>query len=343
MRTANQTNRRRSTTTDRRPKFRYLVFIFLVLLTFFSCNPSDPISNLATAATFSKARETALAGQTQKFTATAGMGQIHLTSAKGVAITLNGNKLIKNGLPVTGAISIEFIELFDKGSMLTTNKPTMGMMPNGDRNVLISGGEFYIKATQNGVALATVENIQLTIPTALTNGADQEMTLWTGNLDELGNLIWIEGAAIDLDGSGIFKQGELVVDQNNYNVSIPGFGWTNVDKFYSDSRPKTTILVGAPEGYSNTNSAIYLSYDGEGSNALAQLDTYTTEGLFSEHYGQIPIGLACHIIFVTEENGHWKYAIKAVTIQANAVYQFTASETTTGSEAQLVAAINAIQ
>jgi hypothetical protein len=33
--------------------------------------------------------------------------------------------------------------------------------------------------------------------------------------------------------------------------------------------------VGAPEGYDNTNSAIYLSYDGEGTNALAKLDTFT--------------------------------------------------------------------
>jgi hypothetical protein len=40
--------------------------------------------------------------------------------------------------------------------------------------------------------------------------------------------------------------------------------------------------VGAPEGYDNTNSAIYLSYDGEGTNALAKLDTFTA-GLFSEH------------------------------------------------------------
>jgi hypothetical protein len=67
--------------------------------------------------------------------------------------------------------------------------------------------------------------------------------------------------------------------------------------------------VGAPEGYDNTNSAIYLSYDGEGTNALAKLDTFTA-GLFSEHYGQ-PLGLACHIIFVTEENGQWKYAIRS--------------------------------
>jgi hypothetical protein len=65
--------------------------------------------------------------------------------------------------------------------------------------------------------------------------------------------------------------------------------------------------------------------------------------LFSEHYGQIPVGLACHIIFATEDNGNWRYAIKGVTTTANTTYTFTQAETTVGTEAQLVAAINAIQ
>jgi hypothetical protein len=223
--------------------------------------------------------------------------------------------------------------------MLVTNKPTMGIMPDGKRNLLISGGEFFIKATQNGKELATTCNISLQVPTSLTDGVDTAMTLWKGIIDDEGNLAWED--ARKADGTG--GKGGVEAGQNSYYVSFGNFGWTNVDKFYSDPRPKTTILVDAPEGYDNTNSAIYLSYDGEGNNALAKLDTYTAEGLFSEHYGQIPVGLACHIIFATEDNGNWRYAIKAVTIQANDIFTFTLAETTVGTEAQLVAAINAIQ
>ena len=92
-----------------------------------------------------------------------------------------------------------------------------------------------------------------------------------------------------------------------------------------------------------SDSQVNKSKQDFGTNALAKLDTYTATGLFSEHYGQIPVGLACHIIFATEENGQWRYAIKGVTIAANQTYTFTLAETTVGSEAQLVAAINAIQ
>jgi hypothetical protein len=314
--------------------------LFLAAIALTSCNNDAPEATPASAAEFAAVRKAALEAQTQSFTATAGNGLITLTSAKGVTITLNGNCLTKDGNPATGAIDIEFVELFDKGNMLVTNKPTMGIMPDGKRSLLISGGEFFIKATQNGKELATSCNINLVVPTNLTDGTDNAMTLWNGIIDDEGNLAWEDAREGDGANGG---KGGVEAGQNSYYVSFGNFGWTNVDRFYSDPRPKTTILVAAPEGYDNTNSAIYLSYDGEGTNALAKLDTYTAEGLFSEHYGLIPIGLACHVIFATEDNGLWRYAIKAVTVQANDVYTFSMGETTLGTEAQLVAAINAIQ
>lgn len=323
--------------------FKKIGLLFLALATFASCDDTDGDSDKVTppsATEFATIRDNALAGKTQHFTATAGTGAITLTSAKGVKININGNCLTKAGNAVTGAIDIEYVELFDKGDMLVTNKPTMGLMPDGKKNLLISGGEFFIKATQGGQELATTCTINLVVPTNLTGGLDNEMTLWIGNIDEDDNLVWREAKG---DGDGAGGKGGVQGEANNYYVTFGNFGWANVDKFYNDPRPKTTILVDAPEGYDNDNCSIYLSYDGEGQNALAKLDTYTAAGLFSEHYGQIPVGLACHIIFATEDNGQWRYAIKGVTTTADTVYTFTLAETTVGSEAQLVAAINAIQ
>ena len=324
--------------------FKKIGLLFLALATFVSCDDSDGESNNNTtppnAAAFKGITEKGIKKNTQNFTITAGNGVVTFTSAKGVKVNINGDCLTKNGVAVTGEVKIEYIELFDKGNMLITNKPTMGITPDGKKNLLISGGEFFIKATQGGVALETSCSMNMMVPTALTDGLDTAMTLWNGLIDDTGELAWREAKA-GADGNG--GKGGVQGEGNNYYVTFGNFGWTNVDRFYSDPRPKTTILVDAPEGYDNTNSAVYLSYDGEGQNALAKLDTYTAEGLFSEHYGQIPIGLACHIIFATEDNGNWRYAIKGVTTTANAVYTFTLAETTVATEAQLVAAINAIQ
>ncbi|MHC0439802.1 hypothetical protein [Flavobacterium sp. 3-210] len=320
-----------------------LLFLLLISFSFVSCDNSDGDDikiTPPTSAAFKSISEKGVKGNTQKFTATAGSGMITITSAKGVKLNINGNCLTKNGNAVTGQIDIEYIELFDKGNMLITNKPTMGITADGKKNLLISGGEFFIKATQGGVELQTSCSMSMIVPTALTDGLDNTMTLWTGVINDAGELAWREAKA---GADGANGKGGVQGEGNNYYVTFGNFGWTNVDRFYSDPRPKTTILADAPEGYDNNNSAIYLSYDGEGNNALAKLDTYTAAGLFSEHYGQIPIGLKCHVIFVTEDNGQWRYAIKAVTVAANDIYTFTLAETIVGTEAQLVAAINAIQ
>ena len=316
--------------------------LFALTLSFMSCDSNDDndaANTPPTAQEFNAIRQIALDNLTQNFQIDAANGTTTLTSEKGVEIDINSNCLTLNGNPVTGLIDIEYVEIFDGGEMLVTNKTTMGALPNGDMAMLISGGAFYINATQNGQQLVLGCGMNLKIPANLT-APDPNMILWDGTINAAGDLIWEEQDGNTAGQNGVFLEGTGITPI--YYAFFNSFGWTNVDRFYNHSGPKTQILAGVPAGYNYENSAVYLHYDGEG-NALAKLDRYdeATE-LFTEHYGQIPVGLACHIIFASEENGQWRYAIKSVTISDNAVYSFTMSETIVGSEAQITAAINAL-
>lgn len=314
---------------------RILGIVFMTALITTSCETSDDndIIIRPSAEDFNALKDTALENLTQNFTFNADDGSINLTSEKGVQIHINASCLTLNGNAVSGNVDLEFVELFDKGNMLTTNKSTMGALPNGDKAMLVSGGEFYVNATQNGEVLETSCGFQMMIPVDLTGGADNDMTLWKGEIDAIGNIVWNGGE----DNTA---QGRLFVEGNEYVGFFQSFGWSNVDRFYNDPRPKTTILVAVPNGYNNTNSAVYISYDGEDT-GLANLDTYDAgTGLFSEHYGQIPIGLECHIIFATEEGDNWKYAIKAVTISENDIITFTDGNTAVATEEELTVIIN---
>ncbi|WP_340201533.1 hypothetical protein [Ascidiimonas sp. W6] len=312
---------------------------FLTAFMFTSCTTNDDVDvqffDGPSPQAFKDLKDAALENNTQNFQFEANGSNINLTSDNGVQININTNCLTLNGDVVSGTVDLEYVELFEKGNMLSTNKPTMGILPNGDKALLISGGEFFMEATQNGVALETNCNIQLIIPSDLTGGTDPAMTLWEGQIDENDNLAWREEDAAAGQG-GVFGEG------GQYYAFFQSFGWSNVDRFYNDPRPKTTILVGVPDGFDNQNSNVYLSYDGE-ETGLANLDTYDAgTGLFSEHYGQVPVGLECHIIFATEDNGNWRYAIKAVTIAANDVFTFTLGETTIATEAELTTIINGL-
>ena len=319
-----------------------LVMLFALTLTVMSCDTNDDNAVTNTPPTvqeFNAIRQIALDNLTQNFQIDAANGTTTLTSEKGVEIDINANCLTLNGNPVTGLIDIEYVEIFDGGEMLVTNKTTMGALPNGDMAMLISGGAFYINATQNGQQLVLGCGMNLKIPANLT-APDPNMILWDGTINPAGDLVWEQQDNNPTGQGGVFLEGSGV--NAIYYAFFNSFGWTNVDRFYSYTGPKTQILASVPSGYDYQNSAVYLHYDGEG-NALAKLDSYdVASSLFSEHYGQIPVGLACHIIFATEENGQWRYAIKSVTITDNAVFTFTLSETIVGSEAQLTAAINAL-
>ncbi len=311
-----------------------------------SCNDDDRetiSSTVPTAQEFDHIRLDAIESRVQNFTFDGADGYVNFTSAQGITIGFDASCLEKNGAPVSGSVTLQYVEIFGGGDMAVTNKPTMGRMPNGDRAMLLSGGQFYLQAYQDGEKLDINCGLSLIVPIALTNSADVTMALWVENVNSVADTLavadvdWTEADPNPNGQNGVFREG------NNYYVNFGEFGWTNVDCFAVDPNPKTTILADVPSGYHNENSSVYLSYDGRG-NALALLDTYdAATGLFSEHYGQIPIGLACHAIFVTEENGMFRYAIKAVTISEDLVITFSNSETTLGTEAQLVAAINAVQ
>ncbi|MFD2908807.1 hypothetical protein ACFSX9_08660 [Flavobacterium ardleyense] len=316
--------------------------LFALSFTFMSCDSNDDndVTNTPpTAMEFNSIREIALDNATQNFQIVAANGTTTLNSANGVEIDINASCLTLNGNPVNGLIDIKYIEIFDGGDMLVTNKTTMGKLPNGDMAMIITGGAFYINATQNGQQLVLNCGMNLRIPANLT-APDPDMILWDGTINAAGDLVWEEQGQDATGRDNLFLEGPA--GNPTYYAFFNSFGWTNVDKFYDFSGPKTQILASVPAGYNYDNSAVYLHYDGEG-NALAKLDTYSaTTKLFSEHYGQIPVGLPCHIIFASEDNGQWRYAIKSVTISDNAVYNFTLSETVVGSEAQLIAAINAL-
>lgn len=276
--------------------------------------------------------------QTKTFKAEDGLS---FTSDKGVKVTINPNCLRdqSNNL-VTGDVTLSFVEIFDRGNMILTNKPVMGKDGAGNLLPLVTGGQYNISLSKGNQTLKPGCIFTVSVPASNTGALDSEMKLWEGNIDEDGNLAWEEK---NRDGAQGKEAGMGANTQTaRYDIWDSEFGWANVDRFYNDPRPKTQIKVTVPSGYNNENSGVYLAYEGE-PNVLAQLDTYDTQDhYFSEHYGFIPIGMNLHVVFVSESNGSVVYAIKKATIIENGVIVIHTGELQTGSKSSLVGLINAL-
>ena len=307
-----------------------------------SCkNDTETVALLAnpSAAGFQEIRKNALADIviTKSFKAEEG---ITFDTDKGTKVRITPNCLRDNANNlVTGDVSLSFVEMYDRGNMTATNKPLLGKTSAGELQPLVTGGQFNIAVHQGNQTLKSGCPFFVDIPASLTGGIDEEMTLWKGKIDEKGELAWDE-IKRNADGQGKDAGVNINTEMATYQVWASEFGWTNVDRFYSDSRPKTQIKVTVPASYDMSNSAVYLSYEGE-PNLLARLDTYdSVEKFFSEHYGYIPVGLNVHVIFISESNGSLVYAIKKVTIAADDIIHFNTDELNVTSKENLVNLIN---
>jgi len=250
----------------------------------------------------------------QEFILDASVGGI-ITGTQGTQVTFQPNSFGLNGTPVTGNVTVQLIEIYDKASMLLKDKSTLGERDNGDKEALKSAGEFFINAEQGANDLELLE--MAAVQSRPVDFSDLEGGMQIFRLDDDTDGDWLE---TDEDGDGEKDDAQIRDAQGadgafaTYNYDIGDFGWTNLDKWYNFAGPKTEIFIDVPAEFNQDNCAVYLSYDGEPT-TLARMDVYNTSlELFTEHYGLIPVGLEVHIIMVSEIDGQLNYAIQGTTI-----------------------------
>ncbi|MCX2680338.1 hypothetical protein OOZ15_10335 [Galbibacter sp. EGI 63066] len=303
------------------------IIILATLFSVTSCSTDDgfdPISEdpftPPTAAAFKALQEDAFNNLKQNATFNAEDG-ITFESDAGVTLSIFGDCLTLNGDQVSGAVDLEFVEIFDRGNMLTTNATTVGKNEDDNLEQLISGGEFNIKAYQNGEELEFDEScgMMIKVPVSLTGGEVDGMGPFTGEMDQDGNLVWLE------------QNTEFWVDQEGesptYNAFLDSFQWFNCDVFSYDPDPKTEIGISVPQGFDSSNSSVYLARSGQ-PNSLGFI------------YGEFPIGLEAHIIFLSEHEGEFRYAIQSVTVASGQEVTFTLEETSIAPVEDLTQIIN---
>jgi len=306
--------------------------------------------------------------QTQTFSFDARREQVVITTESGVKININPSLLKRNGQPVSGMVNVEYQEYFDAGTMVTANKTTRAIMGPDDGTAadaasaqpsadaappaddvtlapLVTGGEFFVRMSQEGQTLDDDSQYQLEVPVELTGEPDDQMIVFkgekeddnqNGTTEENEDVRWQKDTE---QGGG--NETPVWVNNNTYIMNLTGFGWSNIDRFRSEPGPKTTLYVDLPNGYDNTNTNVYLIITND--NTVAPLDTYyTSTGYFSEHYGQLPIGLQGYIAVVSESGGQWEFGYKPVTITANGIITFASTDIAITPETTIVSTLNSL-
>lgn len=241
------------------------------------------------------------------------------TSARGAKVTINGTCLRKDGNPITGQVTLEFFEAYNRVDMATANKPTMGYISPGVYEMLETGGQFYINLKQGSNKLTTACAVQVSVPAAETGGIDMEMSAFRGTVNPEMGLSWRRDSTLNMKPN---------FNENWYDLQIPDLGWFNIDKYMNDPRPKTSVACNFPPELS-------------GNPVVLLIDKAGTRGM-SYVYGMMPVGMECYLIMVSAKDGKYQWIINTATLTASHTETFSIANARTGTQAEYRQAIQAL-
>ena len=277
--------------------------------------------------------------QFETFTVDASAGAV-VSSSKGTTYTIPAGAFqTAAGAAVTGSVTVAIKEINSPSDMILGDKPTL----TRDGRMLVSYGEFFIKARQNSQDLQLKKDSAIKVQVkAKPNG--QEVPMWGGDSTITTTLSGHDylNAAITISVQTSVHTG---VQWDQLNSSYAFFNgtngtldfkidslvqWRNCDAILSNSDPKTTVL-----GYFTTHYNIQTSTDYMGDqptmlyfkphNQNTLIKFYNTilnapvgfQGLLS-YQASIPVGMQGTFLAMSTQNGKFYADMKDVTIASPA-------------------------
>lgn len=307
----------------------------LATVTILSCKkensviPQAPVAEQATLSTLFAEK----AAPKQTFTIDANQYQT-ITGAKGTILNIQaGSFKTQSGQAVTGNVTIELREIYSKADMIFSKAPTIS-----NNQVLISGGELFLEAYQNGaeLKLSSTNSISAMMPT--TNPGPMQEFYSNQNFDVDGDLNWELTDSSSTDSIPVvFDTTGTGTSSYYYYFELDGLNWINCDYFWGHPGPFTDIDVNVGSEFDGSNCTVYISFDGI--NSIVSLDDYDLNNIFSYGWGSFPQGSNVHIIAIGSVNGQYYSSIVPATLSANFSTTLTLTQTTLS---QLTTDINAV-
>lgn len=285
----------------------------------FSCNKTEPIPPPEHTSDLGGLFEDNVTNAIQLFSVDAGTWQ-EFTGSNGVKVTIPANSFeYANGNIVTGTIDFELIEVLDQSSMILLNKPTTS---NGE--ILVSGGEIKLTASQNGTTVYLADNatISIQVPTDAPTG---QMGLFTGIEDAEGNVEWVENTT---DSSLVVVQDSAGGNWSEYYYfewpqSDSALGWINCDYFWNNPNPSTTVSIITPEDYDYSNTAVFLHFS-----TINSIMGCYWDGTDSFDAANIPTGTTATAVCISEIDGDYYSNFTPISVTANYSVTVTMNSTT---------------
>ena len=252
--------------------------------------------------------------QMQTFRFDAAVGGSFVTP-QNTTISIPGNAFNQ----VSGEVTLEFKDIYKKSDMLLSNMTTD--MANG--KPLKSGGEFYIKASQNGSALTIAPGNKIFILQPIDGAVDEDMRAFVAvNQNADSNQIAWAGAKSD----SVKPLLQMYV-YSLYQFASPASNgsWCNSDNSqYFAAYTQTALNINLNQkGY---GADIFLCF--KDVNSMVHVYPANTTG-DDFMYAYAPVGLSATVVTIAEKEGKIYASFTPITIGTNQTINVDLKETTT--------------
>lgn len=289
-------------------------------VTIFSCtkdyyNYPDQNQNVPPTKKYGTVQEffSASAPKPATFSMTASTGG-SFTTTQGTIVTVPSNAFMTlDGITVTGNIDLQFLDILKPSDMVLAQKPTVLF----DGTPLKSGGEYFIKATQNGEVLQIVPGsyVQVVLP---LQGLpyDNGMQMFAGS----GNpFVWNPTTAANITFDSVILSYNILMTALENPDSGTYYNCDNPNVF--PTYPKTTLTLIPIAGISEYASDADFIYSAENTVVHVYKDVNNN---FSSQYA--PVGLECTALMIGMVDSALYAAFVPVTITDNLTANFEIKE-----------------
>lgn len=259
-----------------------------------------------------------------------------IVASQGTALNISPNIFFDlDGNPIDGRISFSILEMYDPGDIVACQLSTNGLNSAQQIEPLLSESIFYIEAYHNGNPVrmegemevfipSEVSNLQLSLFHSPTCSQLQCSVLW----EEIPRRVVNAGEYVDAAGNII----------TGYRSVVTGLGWFSFARYNSSAAPRGILYNKALAPYNLGNSNVFIKYEGN-STAIGMYSEFDANSqVFSEKYGQIPADIPSHVIFVGKPGNSFNFKAAGL-ITENGKITVT-RQLQSGSETELVDYVN---
>ena len=217
---------------------------------------------------------------------------------------------------VTGAVTLSMNDIFTTKEMIFSR-----VFPISYGQLLNSGGEFQLVATQNGTPLnvAPGQRVEVIIP---AQAPPQNMELFFGNGDPMADSLNWDPADTTSASGFTFNSAD-----DTYELQLDELGWANIDAFVPNPTyfDVTFDLVGVT-GLDASNTTAYAVFDNQ--NAVWPLGSsygsISNNTIMDNHVASVDM----HVLVISVVGGQLYSGVLPINPTANATYTINMTATT---------------